>query len=870
MSLARFRAPRWAGLSVAALALAAPAAAQDTLSVQRAVPRSTVPAVAAPSDTLPLVLSNSGGISLGTYQAGVNWGVLELMRRVHADPGLADTLGFPPYHLAAATGASAGNINTLLWAVEVCTLRPPMPPETSAFWKFWVDVGLSDLFPRDLDPDSAEFGLLDRGVIQDSIFPMLRRRMKDGDLLPGCALPIGITLTRIRPDTLWTDPDSTRGIPIETQRTATVFSAWVDPASGRMRFLLPNREVEQHRSFGKLVLLGEPASSPASIADSSVFDAVEASSAFPVAFAPKRLRVWNSNSPGEGWRTEWYADGGFFDNNPINLAVELYAEYHPRTPGGVGGLLPGLVRPTPHARPETISLVYVNPGNLRGKLRDGRRAAAPSAISPGGLVSVGQLLSGAVPSARQYELQLWARGERYPPGQDSLRPADRDSVAFLLPTRGYPIVGEHLGAFAAFLGEPFREFDFYVGVYDALHFAAERFRCAAHARKEDREACVRRAVGEMIVGSGIDFGPVGPPLLAALLNWEYPGTFPDPVLHELRKGADPDRLELLLALFEAQKGQVAPPEVKCTAVALPSRIMCEDGFDALLRAWTGGTRVLPVLERRRDECRRQQGRSACAAEEDLYALARDPDRFMARTVDRLLARQRGVEREVGEWTARTYADSASRPGLSARPLAELVEWTYRTRPIRPPSEPVEWSPSSIPRPASPLRRALWALVPYHAAASLGSSGLELGYRPTLHLGEHWDVFVPLVSRWMQFPVERPEAGGARAEYRARVGAGVGVAARGYGGKVALAVPEVGVSYQHLGEPGDGWEAWESRRLRVVEGYTDVALSPARVRLALRYTLERNPLSGNRWGAAVGFSDLNGLIYWAGRLAGSVR
>ena len=45
-------------------------------------------------------------------------------------------------------------------------------------------------------------------------------------------------------------------------------------------------------------------------------------------------------------------------------------------------------------------------------------------------------------------------------------------------TRGLPLVGELFAHFGAFLGRPFREYDFYVGVYDAMHFAAAASLCA--------------------------------------------------------------------------------------------------------------------------------------------------------------------------------------------------------------------------------------------------------------------------------------------------------------------------------------------------------------------------------------------------------
>src|SRR5918993_4333887 len=91
-----------------------------------------------PRDTTHVLFSISGGISLGSYQAGMNWGLLELYRSAGADPTFARRFRIPQVLLGSIAGASAGNINTLLWAIEGCTTPSQQPPDSSLFWKVWT------------------------------------------------------------------------------------------------------------------------------------------------------------------------------------------------------------------------------------------------------------------------------------------------------------------------------------------------------------------------------------------------------------------------------------------------------------------------------------------------------------------------------------------------------------------------------------------------------------------------------------------------------------------------------------------------------------------------------------------------------------
>jgi hypothetical protein len=92
---------------------------------------------------------------------------------------------------------------------------------------------------------------------------------------------------------------------------------------------------------------------------------------------------------------------------------------------------------------------------------------------------LGRLLGNFVTVGRQYELQTVSRF-------GWVKSAD-----FRLSTRFAIITGEQLGAFGAFTAKPFRQYDYYVGVYDALQdFARET--CASAGAS--RQLCEMRQV----------------------------------------------------------------------------------------------------------------------------------------------------------------------------------------------------------------------------------------------------------------------------------------------------------------------------------------------------------------------------------------
>src|SRR5690348_560878 len=124
-------------------------AALAAMAIVSATPRQPLHAQA--PDTA-FVLTSNGAISVGSYEAGVDWVMVEMLRIAAQDRAWRrDILGSAdrPLRLAAAAGASAGNINSVLSALTYCAAlkKEPLSAPASLFWKVWVGVGIEQLFP---------------------------------------------------------------------------------------------------------------------------------------------------------------------------------------------------------------------------------------------------------------------------------------------------------------------------------------------------------------------------------------------------------------------------------------------------------------------------------------------------------------------------------------------------------------------------------------------------------------------------------------------------------------------------------------------------------------------------------------------------
>lgn len=371
----------------------------------------------APQESLKRAVVNidfalSGAISNGSYQAGVMSAIIAYLKT--ANDTSSRIRSSNRFRLRAAAGASAGAINSLAVPLMWCdSLRLPL--SESVLWRAWIPVGLSQLFSDGNDAGSV----FSRKYFQERLLPPIEAKLRSTTCSE--SVFIAATLTRVVPDTV---AIGSSGITVPQQRAVAAFEL------GSRGLQLSSANFLQDPSVGSVVVVD----------DSSVHQAltqiVLASSAFPVAFSPVKLKLIGVAD------SVRFLDGGVFDNNPLPV-LRRFSE-------GQGD--------------DSTWTLSVTPG-----LRDSTPSGVPTESTASELAQLMRPLLGVVPTGRAYELSILLRSRsdtRWLEG--TLRTTQRREPNF----------GSTLGSFGAFLSRSFREYDFIAGVSDGLRFAARAILCA--------------------------------------------------------------------------------------------------------------------------------------------------------------------------------------------------------------------------------------------------------------------------------------------------------------------------------------------------------------------------------------------------------
>ena len=460
----------------------------------------------------PVFLVTRGGISMGSYQAGVNWAIAELIAASRDSTSAVrdPSTTFIPHILKGSAGASAGNINSVLTAIKACSEATfGERPESSAFWKVWVNTGLEQLMPDQRRPyrEQQREGLLHLDYYFGSEDQHHRRLpshlktldkaldVKSSECQGASEYPIGITLT---PDTnLEKDLE---GIVIPSKRSIALLSVGMN-SDGKLGFRqIPSRYLNPVLDHGDIVEPERDAFGNVSLLD--VIRVSAAGSAFPVAFSPIQLELLTPTTREDesvddsiarrGTQiSQRYLDGGVFDNRPISTVFQFYKGSHLSVGSRDLSASWGEVIETFRKRvlfdderfeqTAQVRFAFVAPLKGRGSLGrlnshfDSRTSIERVSDLPPGLAAVSRLSSTFVPAARRYELYHFLRQLEVSPERLDDKSSLEDSLfasAFSTTDRSRAIVGSRLHAFAAFMGRPFREYDFYVGLYDGMYWFA--------------------------------------------------------------------------------------------------------------------------------------------------------------------------------------------------------------------------------------------------------------------------------------------------------------------------------------------------------------------------------------------------------------
>ena len=395
------------------------------------------PALAAPAPN-PLSLTVSGGVSLGSYQAGFLYYILAANQQ---------NAGAGPV-LKVATGASAGSANALM-ALRYACGGLPLDPRQSLFARVWLPMGFHELLRR--DEVEAE-GAFSRSALV-RVGALLEEELSAG-LPEGCTMALGVAVTRVKPR-LRPLAGGRTTIP----RTVERFALRVEGRGpGRLPRFTNYLDLDSDDEQPAL-----PEEADGSVAFAHVRDLLIASGAFPVAFPPQPvdhcMRVTRGRKapycPASEASRALFLDGGVFDNDPLRFAAHLAAGGLEEGPGGLV-----LREAGPRARgalPRGVEFAFLSAGAKTYP----EPVAGPSETHADSLLSLlAEEGSAFVETARAKELDLLLA--EYPEVGEAL----------IYPQRHYPAASEPMLAFFGFFERDFREFDFALGMYEARRHLA--------------------------------------------------------------------------------------------------------------------------------------------------------------------------------------------------------------------------------------------------------------------------------------------------------------------------------------------------------------------------------------------------------------
>lgn len=706
--------------------------------------------VADTSATVALSIASSGGVSIGAYQAGAAWMLVELLNAMRGDEAFRGRYNLPHYELANWSGSSAGGINALLAALRWCAPTRRERAEESSFWELWNEIGIEQLSPEQRGPEDRELGLFERSVLRRTI----ERRVNEeiASATGPCALPLAVLASKLTPGRLPLNPLLTADV----QRYVAVYVVKSQPTpDGGTRIAITPAPpfVQRDTALGKQLVL--PASGADEIGIPMLLQLLTASSSVAYLFAPVSLqycdatRATASGGCGDG-HTEpsrsRFVDGGAIDNAPLYAGLRLLA---------IDDSL--AIARMPHERAAASGVILISYGARRhASPRDAlgigsRPSPEPHTICKrpddpehcGGLGALTQFLSGLIQSGSQYELQWLIRLR----AQDSvLRSLDIDLI-----TRHPNIVGERLRNSAAFLGRPFRESDFHSGMYDALHYLASGVLCQPEHRpaasSSNDEDCVVRAVDELM--ALVPLSCVSTMTVRGELASEYPdATIPTPAACRDPGGGELDRVEAYRAVKRALEASEAPAPDQCAKQGTVAAMLCRAGMTQMFDLLRQDPRFSQYAKSQYDTCRdsiahtadtREQEliRNRCFVDDDFMLTLAHPKRGLFRRMRFVLDRMQWLEEEVetqeGGATVVAHWDAGT----------QFLNFFGRSALL---SEDPGWIafPTVVPRRNNPWRIATGLLMPGEAEVQLLGKAWALNWRPLAYRATsgvvvEWDV-----------------------------------------------------------------------------------------------------------------------------------
>ena len=356
----------------------------------------------------------SGGVSLGAYEAGYNWAMIKMLNKVREKGKLTEP------HLQSVAGASAGSINALLSAMYWCQ-KDSIPLKNAVddnlFYETWVHLGIEDLSIHGQDPENTSTLFTRKGLEKkgEKIIAHLNKPI----FKKNCEVPLGVSVTKVTPII-----EEVSGIKVKNQH----FSVPLTFKVKHSKAVIENKKMPPSTDFYMSI--------PEIEKDKNkLMNVLFASGAFPGAFQQVKLDYVYKGKRA----SHYFIDGGAYDNIPLQLAIEL--------------------------NKNTSHFLFIDPSNMRKEVKDTTKQEEEQR-------PLGFITTNAIPLLSS--LEIFQSMKLYQAINQYFR--KDSSKTLILSSRFHPLTGKYLQHFAAFLDPNFREYDYYVGVYDAIYHLAKSFK----------------------------------------------------------------------------------------------------------------------------------------------------------------------------------------------------------------------------------------------------------------------------------------------------------------------------------------------------------------------------------------------------------
>ncbi|HIP41545.1 MAG TPA: patatin-like phospholipase family protein [Campylobacterales bacterium] len=352
----------------------------------------------------------SGGISLGAYEAGYNWALMRQLN--HLKHNSSKTI-----KMHSIAGASAGAINSVMSAMAWCRSKEMANQqnliENNLFYRMWTAIDFEDLFidnqfgTTDADNTTSLFSRNKIELLSEEIFKELDAPYFE----PECSIPFGFAVTRV-------EPKISKIQSIEIANKLFHIPLTLHIGNNKKAKIYDNTSLKRDNII-HLSHNGTPS-------NERVKKALFASSAFPIAFEEVELEYFHRGV----FEKALFLDGGVFDNVPLDFARRLSSQ-------------------------QAEDYIFIDPKHLRRQLPKKNIRTKKHTASP--VNSAIKLIGDIFSSSESSILYNTLAGEF----KDKNKKIEISS-------RYFPITGMFLDHFGAFLDRGFREYDYYIGVYDSI------------------------------------------------------------------------------------------------------------------------------------------------------------------------------------------------------------------------------------------------------------------------------------------------------------------------------------------------------------------------------------------------------------------